>query len=519
MDRHLGKLLMKIGAKRDSFDSKDILSLLTILSIWAVVFSSSGIFTAGFNYFVDDHTIVVSHYNYTSFNDIIITPFTSLFSGEVQSRFRPLYDVFIRLFSQLYGLNSYLWYLSSFLVAAATTGIFYLGQQASTYARFGTPETTSTFLLALAFLFASLNHKDFRRSFVADLLFVLFALLSALNKEACILILPALCFFKVWNLSTKNKISLTAALLESRWSVMSVLAIFMGAIAYIKLAKVNGPGYAGIDRDTLSIDHLLFSLTANGAMFGLAILASIVYARSPHKEKIGSAWIFCAAIVIPQLIIYNKTGMAWHYVLPCAIGISFMTFYLIEKISNRSQLQGKVLMILATIVIILQIFFTQNYFRETTNRLAKIQSIVADVSTCVDRSDTLAIVGNPYTDYEALEAFNKIIVNGIIKNDRYVLATYADREANVHLSVMKDREKSWYFLNPQKLEEFYHHRTIDTLSVQDRTNLAGIVLMNSTKVEKSLAELKLDWFSPERLSKKYYPELDMSVYCKSRSVS
>ncbi len=105
---------------------KFLLPLLIITFVWADIFSSSGIIHAGFNYFVDDHEIVLSYQNHTSFDNILIEPFTSLFSSVPKSRFRPLYDVFTRLVSQVYGLNPELWYLSSFVVATLTTGIFYL---------------------------------------------------------------------------------------------------------------------------------------------------------------------------------------------------------------------------------------------------------------------------------------------------------------------------------------------------------------------------------------------------------
>ena len=78
---------MKIEAKSNLLNSKDALTLLEIVSLWAVMFSLSGIFMAGFNYFVDDYAIVVSNYNYTGFNDIIVTSFASLFSSDLNSRF------------------------------------------------------------------------------------------------------------------------------------------------------------------------------------------------------------------------------------------------------------------------------------------------------------------------------------------------------------------------------------------------------------------------------------------------
>jgi hypothetical protein len=155
-----------------------LIPFLIFTLAWIYIFFSSGIIYAGFNYFLDDHSIVSSNQNHTTFYDIFIEPFTSLLSSHTKERFRPLYDVFIRLFSQVYGLNPFNWYLSSLVVANITVGIFYVvgilqgfsyieaagfaalivfGNQASTYTRFGTPETTSTLFIAIAMLFASLN--------------------------------------------------------------------------------------------------------------------------------------------------------------------------------------------------------------------------------------------------------------------------------------------------------------------------------------------------------------------------
>jgi hypothetical protein len=49
---------------------------------------------------------------------------------------------------------------------------------------------------------------------------------------------------------------------------------------------------------------------------------------------------------------------------------------------------------------------------------------------------------------------------------------------------------------------------------QELANFQGIVLTHSSKVEKSLVGLNLDWFQIDRFAKKYYPELDISIYCK-----
>ncbi len=525
---------MQIQTKQYVNGGKFLLPLLIFTAIWAYIFTSSGIVDAGFNYFVDDQQIILNHQNYTSFDDILVEPFTSLLSSIPKSRFRPLYDVFIRLFAQIYGLNPALWYLSSCLVAILTTSIFYLigilqkfsdleaagfaalivfGQQAATYTRFGTPETTATLLVAITILLGSLNFKHRQLQITINFLFLVFALLSALNKEACILFLPALSFFKVWHLSNQRGITLKQAFVENRVVVISGLSIFAILIFYIKFSGIEGPGYAGIDRETLSIAHLVSSLTANGAIFGSAIFANMIYLSKYRDRQIGGFYIFMALAIVPQLIIYNKTGMVWHYALPAAIGVAWLTFYPISQVRKKSAVSSKVITTVILVVICLQIVFTKTYFQTVANRVSSIQSLIADVSTCVDRQDLFVIVGNPYTDLELLDSF-KTIADRVIARNQIYLATYGSQKSQIELQIMKEQEQPLYFLNPELLEANYQHMTIDRLDDRGRSRLKGVIVTNAQRVEQPLAKLNLDWFQPEHLTKKYYPKLDMSVYCK-----
>jgi hypothetical protein len=523
------------------------LPLLVFTLIWGLIFISSDLLNAGFNYLVDDHEILVSHNIHTSFQDIFIKPFISLFSSEPKSRFRPLYDVLLRLCTTIYGLNPFFWYLSSLLVAIATSTIFYLvgrlqkfsqleaigfagligfGQQAATYTRFGTPETTATLFVALSFLFGSLNSDApeisiRRRSItqqVYDYLFILFAVLAALNKEACILILPGLAYFKIWHRSKTNNISLSASFKQNRVSTIIILTCSIVFLLYIKIAGVSGPGYAGIDRDTLSIISVLNSVLSNGAIFGSASIANIGYyltRKERGRVRASSFYLSTALIIIPQLILYNKTGMHWHYILPASIGVSLLTFYPIANIGNRSGKSYKIVMGLVVTILALQLIFTTGYFQTVSKRTAPIQSMISDISNCVGDRASMAIVGNSHVDYEALNAFYRIS-DLIIHNHQTFLVTYnANKNANLFIDVLKAREQPGHLSNPQQiLKNYYQGRTIDRLNPQQLANLKGIVVNHASKVEKSLVALNLDWFQPNLLVKKYYPELDISVYCK-----
>ncbi len=523
----------------DRYLSNNLLvSSLVFIPIWSLIFIGSDIINAGFNYLVDDHTILEIHHIYAGFNDIIVDPFASLFSTAPKSRFRPIYDVLLRLCTQIYGLNPVIWYLSSLLVAITTSIVFYLigrlqkfsqiesigfvtlivfGQQASTYTRFGTPETTATLFVALSFLFASLSSDRQVKQRAYDCLFIIFALLAAFNKEACILILPALAAFKVWHSSQLDDISLKESFDRHKYQTIFILGCFVLFLAYIKLGSVSGPGYAGIDRDTLSIRSIFDSLLTNGAIFGSALIANIGYyltRKDRVKVRMSGYYISVALIIIPQLILYNKTGMSWHYVLPASIGVSLLTFYPIAQIRNSSTKIYKIVIGIVLTILAIQIIFTASYFQTISNRTAPIETMVSDITNCVRQDAPLAIVGNSYVDHEALTAFYKV-ANLSIKNDRIWLATYGSKNADLSIDVLKTREKNWDFSNPQPgLKSYYKNRTIDSIAPQDLADLKGIVLTHSSKVEKSIAALNLDWFDLDLLTKKYYPELDITVYCK-----
>ncbi len=528
---------MIMQTKSDGAISKnELLAVILICGlIWLFIFTYSNIFNAGFNYFLDDHETILANQNHQDFKEIIIQPFMILWSSTSKQRFRPLYDVFVNLFTWLYGLNSFCWYLSSFVTATITTIVLYIvgrlqkfswseamgfatlivfGQQASTYARFGTPETTSTFLIALSFLCGSLNHQNKKVQILVDYLFVIFAVLAALNKEACILMLPALCFFKTWNLSQQANISLRIAFIENRVNIILSLTTFLTFIAYIKLNNISGPGYAGIDNDTLSISNLIKSLTGNGLIFGVAIASNIVYFVKYHKyqDTINSFYTLIALIIIPQLIIYNKSGMFWHYCLPAAIGVSMLTFWPIVKIRARSIQGAKILTSIIFVIISFQIIFTVNYFKEVSTHVRSIEPMISDISRCVGREGVLVIVGNPYIDYEPLYAF-KNISNKILYNNRTFLATFGSKNTHLFTNAWQKEEKSWDFLDVETLDNKYNNQTIKNISLHDLSEVKGVVLNHSNKIEQPLLDLKLDWFSP-KLNRKYYPELQMSVYCK-----
>jgi hypothetical protein len=521
--------------KNESYLSKRdfLLPVMIFVIIWTFIFIYTDILNAGFNYILDDHQIVLNHEKYNRSQDIFIEPFSILFSSNSLERFRPLYDVFLRFFSQAYGLDSFAWYISSFFVAIITTSIFYFvgrlqklsliesigfaclivfGQQSSTYARFGTPETTSTLLLSFVFLLGSLNTTNKKLQIITDFLFITFAILSALNKEACILMLPALCFFKIWNLSRSKNISLRVAFQKNIFNTTFVCAIFLIFISYIKM-NVHAPSYASPET-TFSIPNFVNSVRANNRVSELTIIITIAYLTIYRRiSNIISFYILIALIIIPQSIIYNKVGMFGHYLLPATIGISLLVFYQISQIRQQFTSVAKILTLLSFCVILIQIVFTVNYFENAVSNRKSLNSMIVDTSNCVGKSGVMIVVGSPYIHYEALGAF-KIISEKVIHNNKTFIATIGSQKSDFLTDVYKEEEKPWYYVDPQISEKlYYNNQALHDMSQQDIANVKGVLVNYSRKIEKPLLELNLDWFN-SKMVKKYYRGIDMSLYCR-----
>lgn len=518
--------------------------------IWLYIFLSTNILFSGFNYFLDDHQILINHYQNTDFYQIFIDPLTSLFSDETKTRFRPLYDILLRFFSQFYGLNPFIWYLSSLVLAIITTTNFYIfgrllsfpilesicfallivfGDQASTYARFGTPETTSTFLISLSFLCCSLNvNKNSRQRFVLDFLFILFSIAASLNKEACILMLPAFAFFKVWFFSHKHKISIKQSIFLNKGTILLLMSAFVLFLTYIKLSGVTGPGYAGIDDDTFSLNKLYTFILLFIKRFWFGIIVNLIYLllfflfKSKNSNKLNldpNFYILSLLIVIPQLVLYTKSGMNAHYLLPCTIGTSLLTIYPLIELRKFSK-YFIILTILLTCLIFRYITYTQVYFNNLSLSLDNVQSMVKDTKSCVDKDSQMIIFGNPYFHYEVLSAYKKGIIDNIFSRDGInidvVLATYGSLNSNLKSNAFRVEENSWIFLKPDDVESWYGNKTIDKLTKENLKNTQSLIIFGFDKFKNDFSKLTSDWFDVNQFNFKYYNKLDVGIYCRKK---
>jgi hypothetical protein len=544
--------------------------------IWVAIFLSTNIYSSGFNYFLDDHYIVDSYYNHTGFKEIFLNPFLDLFPSQ-DGRLRPIYWVLLHFFSQLYGLNSFVWYLSSLMAAIITTYLFYIfakrlhfssigstcfalltsfGVQASTYARFGTPETSAMLFTSLALVLATLNIKrPGHTQSIINLFFVIFAVLAALNKEACILMLPALGFLKVWSFSRDQKMTIKNAIIAN-WHVISLLSgILIALIAYIKLLGVSGPGYASLDNSIFSLDYFsgLFQTLLKRTPLSLSIAINIVVALSlilrRHSLRIenpvmDSLGFYCLSflIIIPQLFLYSKSGIDNHYLFPSVIGVSMLTIFPLEYLRKNSSIFFKVFIVLAFLVASQQVFTTYRYFQNLSLSWHLDQEFVKDLSFCSSQGKTVVVIGNPYIHYERLWGLKTAVMNLLNKNQNVFLGLYFnDSSLAEHLPFVfstkrsSEEEKRWSFLKVEGIVRYYAPKTLNLLEKDQLDKVSAIVvfnynsnpsnqefmssthnLYNNYPSNQEFMNLTHNLFDLKKFNYKHYPGYaNVDIYCRN----
>ncbi len=537
--------MLKIKFKKPFDQDKLIFILFSV--IWIFIFISSGIITAGFDYFVDDHEIYRIHREKMDINQIFIIPFTSLLSNT--DRLRPLYNVFNNIFSHLFGINSVVWYCSNLGVAITTSLLFYklarkelfsviesilfasiivFGEQSYIYARFGTPETTANLLISLAFLFGSgaINKDNKKLNILFKVLFVFFSISASLNLEAYILMLPALAFFNVWSYSIRNKISLTNSFVLNKTTALILLSIFIILIAFIKIHGINGPGYAGVDGSLLNITKItnLFNDILYKTCFIIAIFINICYILLSYFSKNKALkkpdygfYILCGLVIIPQLILYCKSGMYQHYLLPCVIGISLLTIYPLRRIKQLVPTFYPALILLLIIIVYNKAHAALVLFKDRSAHNQAEQIMIADLRFCLKNKSKFMLLANPYINYETIGSLqNSILAKEIlnINHNDFYLVTYGSSHSDLKSDAFKGEEQQWSFLNINELTDSYNHIKLQNIPKRDLDKIHAILIFGAQEFEHDFKRRVQNWFNLQQFKYKYYKNTDIGLFCK-----
>lgn len=271
-----------------------------------------------------------------------------------------LYRNILRLF--LAVLTSFFLFLSikrmsfSFLESMLFVLLSLIGAQSAIWWRIGPPETLAVFLFSISLYFTVLSIYLNKLKKLCTVFSILFMILSFLSKESFILIIPALVFLKIWLYKEKSN-SWFSSIKRNIGSVIILLFLFIITLTFIKFfIGTAGIEYAGIEAVNITgyiQTFIVLSHHSNYIVVIIAVLISVFLFILNNKDNsflkvrdiIKKFWppaALFSLIVIPQIILYTKSGIFERYLIPGIFGYSFVLIYSLNYINKGILLENNI---------------------------------------------------------------------------------------------------------------------------------------------------------------------------------
>lgn len=516
--------------------------LIFIISFYFLIFSQTGLLSSGFRFFVDDHQITAIN------RDLSLKSLPSTILNWIlldnSARFRPAYYTHAVLQTKIFGLNAGLWFgylcfltsLTHFSLFAFTKllkiptilslifpGLTLWGVQAVIWARPSLPEALGTFFLSASLMFAPLGSRIPKYKTVSNIIFVTLTILASLSKESFIIFIPALVAIKVWSDSILNEISLRQALSQNKFLAGFLGGVMILEVLYIKFAiGTQATGYAGFDENNLKLANLLrTTATLTKASYpsflslAIALLISVtLFKREPlltlFKKLYPVVCILLIAIV-PQILLYAKSGIDGYYLIPGILGYSLLTVVVLSLVLRKNKFLGFLLTTLAIIILCFQIPPILNTYNQMAKDSRDMNALLENVQACASNDDPILVVLNPRVRYEVAVALKRTL-NYAFQRNNLLVATYGLEKTNFFSDTLKDQEKIWSFLDPQSIIQAYEGKTI--LNSPDKSKIKAILVFD--QLNDDFLKSSSDWFLPNNYRQSEYPISFAStrLYCK-----
>jgi len=374
-------------------------------------------------HFVDDHEIIkIKSELSTSPLSVVTTKWVKedlLNNG----RFRPVYYIFRVFETKLFGSEFLLWsvfngvlcclalvfsYLSmrnlkfSIQESILFVIITYVGPQSSVWWRLGPGESLGMVFFSLSFFF--MIKTRIRHNYINNLLFILFLTLASLTKESFIIIIPALLFFKIWWEKESLWSSLKQSVLRNLFLIVPLIIMF--AELYIIKLYV-GTAYAGLDSDLgeiispiIATIFRFFKTYLNLLAAGIIMSIIFIYFRKRPALFNSLSLLFFVLIIIPNVILYSKTGLMERYLLPVTFGLAFLVITFINAIDKKEKFIKRIAFFLILVSFIPYLVSTINEAISFSKEGFATNSLLSAVSANKINSEGVLLIVDPVDSYE-----------------------------------------------------------------------------------------------------------------------
>ncbi|MEB3120236.1 MAG: hypothetical protein VKL41_03325 [Snowella sp.] len=525
-------------------DLINFLILIVLILAFLITASKTGLLTSGFRYLIDDHQIPLM-YNDLKNKGLIETIFTWINYDRSLSRFRPYYQIQIVALTQLFGLNSVIWFLYINILGSLTAFFLFffgrllnfsvpislvfsistlLGSQSEIWIRPLIPDSQGMFFLSITLVFLGLSCKYENHSRLNNIFLIIFTILMSLSKESYIIFIPTLISLKIWLFSSFRQVSLWKAIKSSKISLICLTSILTLEVSYIMFfLGTRGTGYAGVDKNSLQFSAIISTINVllRDSFFlitFICIVLLLILSRLnkesiwvPIKELFPFSLFFLIAL-IPHVLLYSKSGIsAGFYLFPfIAISCLFLAKTL-SLIDNYSKWLNILILSILCILLISKFSLAWGMYSQQANDSKAINSLLKKVKQCTPNNQAVLVVVNPRVRYEVADALQRVLRNTANKNNLLV-ATYGLEKTNFYSETLKNDEKNWNFLEPEAVVAMYQNRTI--LNTKNKNSIKAVIIFD--ELDDDFIKTNQDWFFPKKYRSTSFniSFAQANLYCK-----
>jgi hypothetical protein len=397
----------------------------------------SGSIASGYH-LLDDHEIIDMHQELQGSAHDFGNTVSEWVKKDLGKRLRPFYFVHRLIEARLFGANLEIWscyqgflaVLTSFflflffrlhhaplILSLAFPFVTLLGPQTQIWWCLGPAEVPGILLFSLSLVLLWFSARRVGPVRLWRLLFLVTVLIMSLCKESFILIIPFIIVLFVLVYRWNSQLPWIQTLKQTLF-VTVPLAIFLivelGIIAFV--IGTSGEGYAGIDHfNPIEYVQKVFLWSAEPPFIGVLWCALSVFVINiavwAIKSRKSDDWkhivldlvsmiLVALLIIVPQVVLYSKSGLFYSYHVPLAFGYSLLLFPLFYS-HARTGLIPQILVLLCILTLLLPTlkwcYGAAKYFARQGN---DINSALTTVKYSTSAGTPILIVADPILQYE-----------------------------------------------------------------------------------------------------------------------
>lgn len=346
-------------------------------------------------------------------------------SEDVGLRFRPMYFVVRILLYGIFGTNLTAWSVEKAFEIIGVLFLLYLsarrlkcspffalafslfvmtGPQSAVWWKLGPQESTGMLLFSAAFYFLLrwMDEGEKSSAFISCMAVTA----MAMYKESFLLLIPFLILFCVYYPCIRESFgwkNVWMFVKKNIYIIAVYAAIFMIVLLVIVFSiGIMSPGYVGVDTSMSPNEykHVWINSLRNCVNYFVwfSLGAGVILLTYAKQWKIlVSSIIMGCAVVIPQMLIYLKTGLEERYILPWSFGVAFLFVLAVNLMDGFKR--GRRLLYMLLIVI----YFIPNFrllVQEASYFTYRGHSVTSVLNAALENSTGDTFILSAYSPYE-----------------------------------------------------------------------------------------------------------------------